>query len=918
MGVPSFYRWLSEKYSKIVVNAVEKKSTTDHQEYYYYDGKQPNPNGIEFDNLYLDMNGIIHPCFHPENDVDGNGPVTKKQVFESIEEYIDRLMSIVRPKKLLYMAIDGVAPRAKMNQQRTRRFRNAKDQQNLKLEEKRLRKQFEMEGRDLLPEHESEVSDSNVITPGTEFMYELAKHLEGYISLRISNHPGWKHLKVILSDANSPGEGEHKIMSFIRLQRACEGYDPNTSHVLYGLDADLIMLALATHEIHFSILRENVRMDSITARSNTSFLAETSEAKVFDLEQGLEETAEQLNSLAISTVSKKKSPLKKPYQFLHVWILREYLNLDLKPTNLPEKFVCDLERLIDDFIFICFFAGNDFLPHMPSLEIHEGALDLLLHVYKEEFKNLGGYLVDAQRVNEKKGVYMKLKRVEKFILAIGAYEDKIFTKRSAVRGNKLRRILSECEKTGGNGEEDLFSETHTFNQKSFSVSAQTQRNTKMMKDKMKSFTLETSDVWRNGLITDRIKLGTPGWRNRYYKCKFLAETEDEIEKTRKKVVEEYTRGLCWVFLYYFSGVPSWTWFYPYHYGPFASDLKGLSSTKVIFDKGVPFKPFDQLMAVLPPTSAHALPRSYQSLMTDKDSSILDFYPSDFESDTDGKRFLWQSICKLPFINEERLLTATKNVEKELSEEEAKRNVINRDKLFVHVLEDFASRIMGALDKSGSSNSIKIENGDMCGFVSPKLESANDLNVLCVNYDPPSFQVHIPRVLEGTTIPEMVVGESDIEERRLWHDIHGYQGRSNWPSNRMGAKEKPNVGFRNECPDIVIKGAGKGWNSRGRGKHHDVNVEGSKRSPGVCYGNPIGRGRSQGVTSLPMEQSIGQSWGDAYGRGRGARGNMKTNHMGRTSRADGQFWRVRTESSAHSTQAWNQRTQSGNDSGNARS
>ncbi|XP_071688742.1 5'-3' exoribonuclease 3-like [Rutidosis leptorrhynchoides] len=878
MGVPSFYGWLVNKYPKIIVNAIEKTNDQDN-------GLLSNPNGIEFDNLYLDMNGIIHPCFHPENDnvlEHASFPAveTYGEVFNNIFDYIDRIVNIVRPRKLIYMAIDGVAPRAKMNQQRSRRFRNAKDQETLKKEEEKLRRQFENEGKEVLPEYESQVSDSNVITPGTEFMYELSKQLQSYIRLRIANNPPWKQLKVILSDANSPGEGEHKIMSFIRLQRTCVGYNPNTNHVLYGLDADLIMLALATHEIHFSILRENVSVEDIR-QSETKVIKITR----FDLDQSLKKTGEQISNLGISTYTKKRSLVKKkPYQFLHVWILREYLNLDLKTINTPEKFELDFERLIDDFIFICFFAGNDFLPHMPTLEIHEGAIDLLLYVYKEEFKNLGGYLVDMQKANDKKGSFIKLKRVEKFILAIGAFEDKIFKKRSSVHDKRLRHILSNLHHSGGNEGEDLFPVTYTCNEKGSATTSsivdlrgsstrfpdhdQVLENTKMLKEKLKSYTREASDVWRNGLVTDTVKFGSSGWKRRYYKHKFSADTDEDMEKMRKKVVEKYTEGLCWVLLYYFSHVPSWTWFYPYHYGPFASDMKGLSSTKLVFQKGLPFKPFDQLMAVLPPKSAHALPVLYQLLMTDEESSIHDFFPSDFDIDTDGKRFLWQGISKLPFIDEELLLTATKKIEKDLGEEEVKRNVQDSDQLFLHSSESLASQIVSKINNVGSdkqSSSVKIDiSGEINGFVCPKLESVKDSSVLCVHYDPPSFRLHIPRVLEGTSIPETVVNESDIEERQLWHDIHGYQGRNQWSHNRTegATSNRPGVGTRNMYPDVVIQGAGSGWSGRGRGRVNDATRTIKEQTEGgQSRWNTRGRGHQQrsGMINDPARTNKNQFW-----------------------------------------------------------
>ncbi|KAF8558793.1 putative 5-3 exonuclease [Imleria badia] len=174
-------------------------------------------------------------------------------------KYTNRVVNMVRPRKLLYMAIDGVAPRAKMNQQRSRRFRSAQEAKD-KAEARRLAvAEWEAMGKVISDEEkDKEAWDSNAITPGTPFMALLAASLRYWVVEKMNTDPGWKDLQVIISDAGVPGEGEHKIMDFIRRQRANQGHDPNTKHVIYGLDADLIMLALATHEPNFRVLREDV------------------------------------------------------------------------------------------------------------------------------------------------------------------------------------------------------------------------------------------------------------------------------------------------------------------------------------------------------------------------------------------------------------------------------------------------------------------------------------------------------------------------------------------------------------------------------------------------------------------------------------------------------------------------------------
>lgn len=100
-------------------------------------------------------------------------------------------------------------------------------------------------------------------------MTRLSTQLRYFVHKKISEDSSWRSVTVILSGHEVPGEGEHKIMEYIRLSRAQEGYNPNLRHCLYGLDADLIMLGLLSHDPHFCLLREEVKFGPQRGKSNT-------------------------------------------------------------------------------------------------------------------------------------------------------------------------------------------------------------------------------------------------------------------------------------------------------------------------------------------------------------------------------------------------------------------------------------------------------------------------------------------------------------------------------------------------------------------------------------------------------------------------------------------------------------------------
>lgn len=531
------------------------------------------------------MNGIIHNCTHKDSH-DTTFRLSEDEMFIRIFNYIEHLFGKIKPKKLFFMAIDGVAPRAKMNQQRARRFRTA-------LDAEQAREKAIQEGQEL---PKDDPFDSNCITPGTEFMAKLTQQLKYFINKKISEDSDWQVCDIVLSGHEVPGEGEHKIMEYIRNAKAQPDYHPNVRHCLYGLDADLIMLGLLSHDPHFCLLREEV-------------------------------------TFGRASKTKSKELEHQNFYLMHLCIVREYLELefqDLKKEG-GTKIPFDMERIIDDFILMAFFVGNDFLPNLPNLHINEGALATMFRIYKQVLPQCDGYINEGGVIN--------LSRLGLLLEELSKEEYRYFEVENSdlnwLKGKQIEANGEEPSQTKGklvitHSQKELWKKIKNFVNKRSSTPLDlghtlAAADRKFVQDTADSLhiewrTVEDEDGHRNlvlafptkqdggdGNINDDEEEEEEGnialfrvmrrydnaqvvdlsagearaaaqtkykekfleWKDKYYTSKFeWAPEVKEAELT--KLCENYVQGLQWVLYYYYRGVASWPWFYAYHYSPMTS------------------------------------------------------------------------------------------------------------------------------------------------------------------------------------------------------------------------------------------------------------------------------------------------------------------------------------------------------------
>ena len=312
MGVPGFFAWLlKNKYGKIklIKNGIDKKINW----------------------LMLDTNCLLHPCVSNiiekynnnllELDYTKNIRIQIEEIiWNKIVTYINYIIEQTNPE-YVYIAIDGVPPMGKILQQRQRRYKYLYDTQ-IKLQE--IIKNIETYKTDTNIEEPIIPISSIELTPGTEYMERIHNNMLKYLE-----DLDKKNIKYIYSSYHDEGEGEHKILQYIK-----NNLSEAKTIVIYGLDADLLFLSLG--------LGTNNGHNLYVMREQQFFINKDKEINYDE---------------------------HMIFNYVEINKIHELIHTCGVSTN--------------DFIVLCYLVGNDFLPKILSLDIKKNGLDKIINAWNK-------------------------------------------------------------------------------------------------------------------------------------------------------------------------------------------------------------------------------------------------------------------------------------------------------------------------------------------------------------------------------------------------------------------------------------------------------------------------------------------------------------------------------------------------------
>jgi len=530
MGIPSYFSYIVKNHANII--------------------KKLKGTSINVNNLYLDCNSIIYDVVHNTDFTKIYGSesdIIIKAVCVKIDSYINDL----KPDNTIYIAFDGVAPIAKLEQQRSRRYKSLY-QNNIT--------------RSIFKTITADPWNTTAITPGTVFM----KNLNETISSNYSNPTKYNVLKIIVSGSDIYGEGEHKLFEHIR---NFPEMHKETNTIIYGLDADLIMLSIN----HLPI-------------TNKLYL--------------YRETPHFIQSINSELEPNEKYIMDIP-ELARVITLN--MNNGEPLTTMQQK------NRIYDYIFLCFFLGNDFMPHFPAINIRTGGIDKMINAYKETIGGTNENLTDGKKI------YWK--NVRKLVQFLADNEAEFFKNEMKFRDKKEKNLMPDITP----------------------------------EDKFKKF--EAIPMYER-LLEKFINPFKENWQIRYYKTLFNIDID---ETRRKQICINYLAGLEWNMRYYTSGCPNWRWKYEYNYPPLLCDLilyiPYFDTSFIGHSPPNPVSELVQLCYVLPKQSLQFLPdKLYKNLM----KTHSDWYDTDCDFTWAYCRYFWEAHVNLPHIDIYELEEFVKN------------------------------------------------------------------------------------------------------------------------------------------------------------------------------------------------------------------------------------------------------------------
>tara|TARA_Y100001958_G_scaffold160092_1_gene166160 strand:+ start:3078 stop:4694 length:1617 start_codon:yes stop_codon:yes gene_type:complete len=529
MGIPSYFSHIVRKHRNII--------------------KKYSSSNISIDNLYLDCNSIIYDSVRLIKGVK-NTRTFEKKLIKTVCEKIVYYIEEIAPQQRVYIAFDGVAPVAKLEQQRNRRYKSW-------FEKELCEKLREEDSSDKSISH-SEQQDPSIdwntvsITPGTKFMKDLGNGVRAFFK----NKAAFGLEEIIVSPSDKEGEGEHKIYEYIRDNA---DYHNNTATAIYGLDADLIMLTL--NHLHIS---------------NKLYLFRETPHFIKSIDKSLDPNTNYL---------------------MDIPELGEMLKRDLSLDS------CKINNaVILDYILLCFFLGNDFMPHFPSLNIRTDGINHLLGAYRSTILAKNLYLTDGRKI-----VWKNLRKLVEYL----SENEHDYLKAEYVKRRKMRpRHCQEDE------------------------------------DRILARLMDVPILDRT--CEEYINPSESGWRNRYYKELF----DIDIDRERcKQICKNYLEGMEWTINYYTRGCKDWRWTYRYEYPPLLTDLvrhiPHFDTEMLVKQPKNPVKDLVQLSYVIPRPYLNLLPSKLHKKLLEKCDHL---YRTDCKIVWAYCRYLWEAHAILPHID----------------------------------------------------------------------------------------------------------------------------------------------------------------------------------------------------------------------------------------------------------------------------